>query len=231
MKAYDVFSLLADVASDIAFCSEFFSVFPRGSRTLLKVVLVASLILPGLLLELIITTRGTGGENCCENIRVFWIILRANCLFATISFLPVLLLQMMLLAFTAPVRFLMLVVADFKMALYQEDVYPLVCDSPANEFLHVRGIMYGIFEDLPQLAVQTWCFVNLLGDLAGDLSRTTLAVSFFFTITNILSNIIALTRRAFRLRSTGLSLWRYLGHLFGFTRADKTFALAYARLI
>jgi hypothetical protein len=110
------------------------------------------------------------------------------------------------------------------------DPYYKQIRMPAGQFLPVRGMILGVFEDLPQLAVQLWVFsTNKQG--SDEFSTGSLLFALGMTVLNILHQTYLLWKRAALLRVTNLSLWRHLGILFGFVRGSREVSKVYAKLI
>jgi hypothetical protein len=95
------------------------------------------------------------------------------------SITPIILLMMIMLIFTTAIMQPLCCPYDIN------DHYYNACGMPAGHFLPVRGMILGVFEDLPQLAVQLWVF-STKKQGSKEFSTGSLLFAFGMTLLNIL---------------------------------------------
>jgi hypothetical protein len=136
-----------------------------------------------------------------------------------------------------PLLFIILFVIDLYAAAQpvfcredMNDYYFNCFGLPAGQFLPVRGMIMGILEDLPQLAVQCWVF-STKKEGSEEFSTGALLVAFGMTLLSLAHQFYGLWKRSILLEGTDLSVWRSLGLLFGFLRGNREISKVYAKLI
>ena len=145
----------------------------------------------------------------------------------------------------------MLPISVLFMAVYEVEralaiiLFPLVCGGlgrydfhrrsgftaqsgvPQHEYAAIKMVAMALFEDLPQLAVQSWVWFYL--PAASSLSTLTFLFSIAVTSADLAVCGYAVWRQAKAL--DGISLLRYVGYVFGLVLPGDDFARAFARQI
>jgi len=210
MGLYEILGVLIDVITDIAFFIDLNRVHPNWQG--LKVVLMASILLPGTALTTLWMRHqfphGKFSGTMAIPSQIFywgWIVLSS-------------------FVFSWPL-FVVFLVADLLAVLLGPEVYFCLLRMAPEDFLQLRRLVYSLCEDPTQLLVQAYVIFS------GRIHGATLVFAMVFTLLNLAKTTHTLWKRTHDFQGTDVSLLLYVRSILGAVPKDARFSAAYAEML